>query len=135
MPGPTGSGVPPAARPTLFDRQTMSTPPRHPPSGSAPLPPGTRGIDQALAGSQALASLVQRMRESEARLAAVRPLLPPPMRTHVKPGPLDDEGWTLLATNPAVSAKLRQMLPTLQNRLQHSGFDARPVRVKLLSPG
>ncbi len=112
----------------------MSTPPRYPPAGSAPLPPGTRGIDQALAGNQALAALVQRMRESEARLAAVRPLLPPPMRAHVKPGPLDEEGWTLLATNPAVSAKLRQMLPTLQNRLQHSGFDARPVRVKLLSP-
>lgn len=110
-----------------------SSPPRAP-HGLAPLPPGTRGIDEALAGNQALASLVQRMRESEARLASIRPLLPPPMRAHVKAGPLDEEGWTLLAGNQAVSAKLRQMLPTLSNRLQHSGFDARPVRVKLLPP-
>lgn len=112
----------------------MSTTPPRSFHGLAPLPSGTQGIDQALAGSQALGLLVQRMRESEARLAAVRPLLPPPMRAHVKAGPIDDEGWTLLASNTAVSAKLRQMLPTLVNRLQHSGFDARPVRVKLLSP-
>lgn len=111
-----------------------SQPPRFP-SGTAPLPPGTSPIDQALAGNQALGSLMQRMRESEARLGAIRPLLPPPMRPHVKAGPIDEEGWTLLAGNPAVSAKLRQMLPTLLNRLQHSGFDPRPVRVKLLSMG
>ncbi|MEK8049974.1 hypothetical protein AACH10_06975 [Ideonella sp. DXS22W] len=112
----------------------MASQPPKPSPGSAPLPPGTRGIDQALAGNQALGSLMQRMRESEARLAAIRPLLPPPMRPHVKAGPIDEDGWTLLAGNPAVSAKLRQMLPTLMNRLQHSGFDARAVRVKLLSP-
>ncbi len=100
-----------------------------------PPPDTTRGIADVLAGTDALASLGRRLRESQARLEAVLPLLAAPMRAHVRAGPIDDEGWTLLAGNPAVSAKLRQMLPTLANRLQHRGFDARPIRVKLLNPG
>ena len=78
--------------------------------------------------------LTRRLRDSQARLAAITPLLPEAMRPHVKAGPIDDSGWTLLATSNAVSAKLRQMLPALEAHLRHKGWDGPPVRVRLLTP-
>ena len=105
-----------------------------PPSRHAPLPSSTVTISGALAGSEALTSLVQRMRASQARLDAVLPLLPPAMRGHVKAGPIDDAGWTLLASSNAVSAKLRQMTPALEAHLRTQGWAGPPVRVKLLQP-
>ena len=56
------------------------------------------------------------------------------MRPFVKAGPIDEAGWTLLATNSAVSAKLRQMLPALEAHLRSLGLADPPVRVKMLSP-
>jgi len=100
----------------------------------APLPPGTRPIGQAIAASEPMAALSHRMRESQLRLASVLALLPPGMQQHVKAGPIDETGWTLLATNGAVSAKLRQMVPALDAHLRAHGWPGPPVRVKMLSP-
>ncbi len=102
-------------------------------SSAAPLPSNTQGIRQALAGSEPLALLTRRLRESQERLAAIQPLLPLAMRPHVKPGPLDETGWALLVANNAVAAKLRQMLPALEAQLRLRGFEG-PVRVRLLAP-
>ena len=111
----------------------MSRPPGK--SQFAPLPSHTRGIADALAHSEPLALLTRRMHESQARLAAIAPLLPPTMRVQVKAGPIDEAGWTLLVGNSAVSAKLRQMVPALEAHLRSRGWDGPPVRVKLLNPG
>ena len=102
---------------------------------SAPLPSHTHGIADALAHSEPLAQLARRMRESQARLAAITPLLPPALRAQVKAGPIDELGWTLLVNNSAVSAKLRQMVPALEAHLRTQGWDGPPVRVKMLAPG
>jgi hypothetical protein len=99
----------------------------------APLPPGTQSIADALGHSEALVSLGQRLRASNDRLAAVQPLLPPALRTHVRAGPLDEAGWTLLVDNQAVSAKLRQLLPALEAQLRQTGWPAVPLRVKVLA--
>ena len=99
--------------------------------GQAPLPPGTRPVGQAIAASEPMVALSQRMRESQLRLASVLPLLPPGMHQHVKAGPIDETGWTLLATNGAVSAKLRQMVPALDAHLRAQGWPGPPVRVKV----
>ena len=104
------------------------------PRARAPLPSHTQAIGQALAQSEPLVALTQRLRASQDRLDAVLPLLPPAMRPHVKAGPIDETGWTLLATNNAVSAKLRQMLPALEAHLRSRGLAGPPVRVKMLSP-
>ena len=104
-------------------------------SPSAPLPSGTQGIADALAHSEPLALLTRRIRDSQARLAAIAPLLPPGIRLQVKAGPIDEAGWTLLVGNSAVSAKLRQMVPSLEAHLRSRGWDGPPVRVKLLNPG
>lgn len=109
-----------------------SLPPR---PRSTPLPSHTLGIGDALAGSEPLALLSRRMRDSQERLAAITPLLPPAMRASVRAGPIDEAGWSLLASSNAVAAKLRQMLPALEAHLRTCGWDGPPLRVKLLSPG
>ena len=73
------------------------------------------------------------MRESQDRLTAITPLLPPAMRASVRAGPIDETAWSLLATNNAVAAKLRQMLPALEAHLRSQGWSGPPLRVKLLS--
>ncbi len=102
---------------------------------TAPLPSGTQGIADALAHSEPLAQLTRRIQESQARLAAIAPLLPLSLRQQVKAGPVDEAGWTLLVGNSAASAKLRQMVPALEAQLRSRGWDGPPVRVKLLNPG
>ncbi len=109
--------------------------PAPPRPGTAPLPSSTQGIAQALAGSEPLALLARRMRESQQRLVAITPLLPLAMRASVRAGPIDEAGWTLLASSNAVAAKLRQMLPALEAHLRTQGWAGPPLRVKLLSPG
>ena len=98
------------------------------------LPAGTRGIADALAQSEPLALLTRRLQESQTRLQAIAPLLPPALRAQVKAGPIDEAGWTLLVGNNAASAKLRQMLPSIEAHLRDCGWASPPVRVKLLNP-
>ena len=73
------------------------------------------------------------MAESNARFAAVRLLLPEPLRSHVQAGPIDDEGWSLLASNAAVAAKLRHLLPRLAEALQEQGWPTAAIRVRVRS--
>jgi hypothetical protein len=98
-----------------------------------PLPPNTRDIAQVLGATDMLSQLSRRVRDSQARLTALQPLLPPAMRAQVRAGPVDDEGYTLLAGNQAVSAKLRQMVPALEAHLRSAGWDGPPIRIRLLS--
>ncbi len=104
---------------------TNSTGPR---SGAA-----TQSIAQALASSDALSSLTARVHASQARLAALQALLQAPIRAQVRAGPLDSEGFTLLAASQPVAAKLRNMLPALEACLVEQGFTQLPIRVKVLA--
>jgi hypothetical protein len=52
----------------------------------------------------------------------------------VKPGPVDEAGWSLLAANAAVAAKLRQLVPLLEAALREQGFQAIPTRIRVQSP-
>ena len=59
-------------------------------------------------------------------------------RQHLRAGPLDDDGWTILAANSAVASKLRHLLPTLAETLVAKGWQATSIRVKVqstLAPG
>ena len=78
-----------------------------------------------------LAGLAARVAESKARLADVAGVLPEGLRGHVRPGPVDEEGWSVLASNAAVAAKLRQLLPSLQAALQDRGWPARMIRIRI----
>ncbi len=98
-----------------------------------PPPPNTLSIDAALAANESLSRLGERLRASQACLAAVAPLLPAPLAAQLRPGPIDDLSWTLLVPNGAVSAKLRQCLPMLNARLAELGQPPREIRVRILT--
>jgi len=95
--------------------------------------PGTWTLGSALDQSQALARLLQRLQESQARFAAIREHLPDPLRAAVRPGPLDEAGWSLLAQSGAAASKLRQLLPELEAALLHQGWQVVPIRIKVHS--
>ena len=67
-------------------------------------------------------------------MEAVRPLLPAALLRHVRSGPSDDEGWTMLAGNPAVAAKLRQPQSWLESGAETEGFPAYRIRDPVQSP-
>lgn len=55
------------------------------------------------------------------------------MAAHVKPGPVDEAGWSLLAANASVAAKLRQLQPRLEEMLRERGWEVSAIRVKVQS--
>ena len=98
----------------------------------APPPRPSTSIESALASCDALARLSDRLRRSNACFELVAPLLPPPLRGQVRPGPIDEEGWALLVPHAAAAAKLRQLLPALSAQLQAAGAGAVAIRVRIL---
>jgi hypothetical protein len=96
-----------------------------------PVTPNALGIEQALQQSAPLVRLQQLMRDSNARFDAIRGSLPALLAAHVKPGPVDDAGWSLLAANASVAAKLRQLQPRLEDILRERGWQVSAIRVKV----
>lgn len=97
----------------------------HPPAWTP-----ARAVSDLLADDAAtLGRLVERLRESAARHAEVTALLPAALAAQVRPGPLDEAGWTLLAANPAVAAKLRHWLPRIEETLATKGWKPTAIRV------
>ena len=88
-------------------------------------------LSDALRASQPLALLAKRLRESKRRFDCIAPVLPDALAVHAQPGPVDEHGWTVLAANAAVAAKLRQLVPLLAARLVEQGFGDLPLRVKV----
>lgn len=105
----------------------------------APLPkqksvvPLAEPLGSSLANDDTLAGLLARVRASQARLDALADVLPGLLRQHLRAGPLDDDGWTILAANSAVASKLRHLLPTLTETLVAKGWQATSIRVKVQS--
>lgn len=88
-------------------------------------------IGTAIDGSDLLASLTRRARESQQRLADLQAALPPGLRGRLRAGTLDEQSWTLLAPDAAAAAKLRQLLPRLNQMLAERGWAERSLRVKI----
>ena len=96
-----------------------------------PVTPDALRIEQALQQSAPLARLQLLMRDSNARFEAIRSGLPPALAAHVKPGPVDETGWSLLAANASVAAKLRQLQPRLEEMLHERGWPVSAIRIKV----
>jgi hypothetical protein len=96
-----------------------------------PVTPDVPQVTKAMGRSHQLSGLMRRLQMSQDCLEAVRAFLPPAMAAYVKAGPLDDEGWTLLAANAAVSAKLRQLQPRLIEVLAKKGLKVNAIRVRV----
>ena len=95
--------------------------------------PDALPIREALNTSTSLALLQRRPDDSKRRHAAVLPCLTASLAAHVTACPVDDSGWTLIAANASVAAKLRQLQPHLEQRLLDSGFAAVPLKIKVRS--
>jgi hypothetical protein len=111
-------------------------PPTSKPSAAAALPvrPPYRAtaLSSALGGSEPLAALLLRLKESERRWAAIKGALPVELALAVRPGPWADDAWVLLADHAAAAAKLRQCLPSLEAAvLQLVGSAGPPIKVKV----
>ena len=99
---------------------------------TAPLPDARNlALARALDRSEPLAGLLQRVRDSRERFDAIRARLPPALLGSVRPGPLDESGWSMLVDHAAAAAKLRQMLPDLQSALSDRGWPGPPIKIKI----
>lgn len=98
-----------------------------------PSPPGARALGAVLDQCAPLEQLQRRMRESAARFEIIRHRLPGALASQVRPGPIDEQGWSILTTNPAVAAKLRQLVPRLEAALAEAGRPAATIRIKLVA--
>jgi hypothetical protein len=99
---------------------------------TVPAVPNALALDEALQRSEPLADLRRRMNQSADCLRAVRTCLPEGLLPHVHSGPIDADGWTLLAANAAVAAKLKHLRPRIEAALvEHRCATAIP-RIKVL---
>lgn len=92
-------------------------------------------ILQAAEDAPALAKLARLARESGERLTAVECLIPVPLRSAVRPGPIDGSDWCLLVNSNAAAAKLRQVLPALKAHLCSRGWEVNSIRLKVQIAG
>lgn len=93
--------------------------------------PGAMPVAHALAASAALSRLAERMRASDACLAAVQPSVPAALAGALRAGPYDEAGWSILAANASVAAKLRHLLPRFERDLADAGLTVAAIRIKV----
>lgn len=103
------------------------------PASKSQLVPDSLPIARALERSAPLAQLRARLQDSNARFAAIRGLLPVALAPHVTAGSVDEEGWTLMAANASVAAKLRQLQPRLEESLRQRGWQVSAIRIRVHS--
>ncbi|WP_245644770.1 DciA family protein [Hydrogenophaga flava] len=91
-------------------------------------------LEQAVGEEPTLALLQERIHASRNCLEAVTALIPAPLRSQVQPGPLENGEWCLLVSSAAASTKLRQLLPSMRQRLAQNDMEITSIRLKIQTP-
>jgi hypothetical protein len=86
---------------------------------------------QATQDSPTLAKLTELSRDSVARLKAIESLIPGPLRSCIKAGPIEGPVWCLILENNSAAAKVRQLLPAMAAHLRVKGWDVDSIRLKV----
>jgi hypothetical protein len=86
---------------------------------------------QATQDSPMLARLTELTRDSVARLKAIEPMIPAPLRSAITAGPIEGSIWCLIVNSNAAAAKIRQFLPALEAHLRTKGWEITSIRVKV----
>ena len=103
--------------------------------------PEPRTIADFIQAPGLLSQLRYRMAQSQARLDCILPLLPAPLRSHIKAASIDwievdgrESGvWHVLCPNAAAAAKLRQLQPRIAAALAAKGIKVNAIRVRVAS--
>ncbi len=90
-------------------------------------------LKQASEEAPVLAPLLARLYEANQRFKAIELLIPVLLRPSVKAGPVEGTNWCLVVKNNAVAAKMRQLVPLLQTRLNAQGWEVTTIRVVIQS--
>lgn len=88
-------------------------------------------LQKAAEEAPTLARLTQLARESGERLRAIESSIPAPLRTAIRPGPIEGTTWCLLVDSNAAAAKLRQLVPLLIARLNSRGIEVTAIRLRV----
>jgi hypothetical protein len=94
-------------------------------------PPGTHTISEARKAEAGLGALLARWQQSQRCMKAAAPVLGAALAGAMRAGPLDEGVWVLLASSPASAAKVRQLLPRIQQTLDAQGMGVSAVRVRV----
>jgi len=89
---------------------------------------------EALQDSPTLGVLLGRWRLAQQCMQAIRPVLGADLSAQMRPGPVDDRQWTLLAATGAAAAKSRQLLPRIDEAVQGLGLGVQSVRIRISPP-
>lgn len=89
-------------------------------------------LQQAVRANPVLADVAERAWASHRLLQRVQVHLPPMLRPQVTAGPLEAQTWCLLAANPSVAAKVRQLAPVLLAAARAAGADVQTLQVRVM---
>lgn len=99
-------------------------------------PPQSRhvySLAEAVRAAPTLATLQERVRESQNCLQRIEPLIPASLRGQVRCGPIQDQQWCLLVTHTAAATKLRQLVPLFLQALCDGETAVESIRIKVQS--
>jgi hypothetical protein len=85
---------------------------------------------QAIAESNTLSHLLDRIELSKACLTTILKRIPLGLHTSVAAGPLADGEWCLLISNASAVAKLKQLEPMMLAAIQANGIAVQSIRFK-----
>ena len=85
---------------------------------------------QAIAESNTLSGLLERMALSKVCLDTVLKHLPLGLHTSIAAGPLADGEWCILISNASAVAKLKQLEPMMLAAIQAQGIGVQSIRIK-----
>lgn len=90
-------------------------------------------VQEATRQAPTLNRLVALANQSSQLLKSVEGLIPEALRAAIQAGPLDAGQWCLIVNSSAAAAKLKHLLPTLQDTLVASGAPVSTIRLKVQS--
>ena len=86
---------------------------------------------EALQGHETLGALLDRWRTAQRCLHAAGPVLGPALAAALRPGPLQDDCWVILADSGTAASKVRQLLPRITVTLREAGIPVSEVKVRV----
>jgi hypothetical protein len=97
-------------------------------------PPGTVALSEALQSNPTLGSLLQRWRVAQQCMQAASVVLGAQLAPSLRPGPVEDSQWTLLASSGTAASKARQLLPRITEAVKSLGLGVETVRIRVSPP-